>query len=239
MADQIAIFLAKLVTYGGGVALITYTVMRIFASKWLSLEFDKKLRAYEHEHNKEIERLRSELTRSFDKRSKLHQREFEALPDVWSKVCDAYWNVRGLVSPFQQHPDLNRMNPGQLESFISGSDLASWQKDEIRGTSDKTRYYIDNIFWHRLHECRKLVTQASNSLGKSGIFISADTRRKLDELTQLLWNALTEEELNHSDRPSPRLKEDIDKLMKEGEELKETLEEEVRNILWEQTSGAP
>lgn len=239
MYDVVIVFLAKLLLAGGGIAVIVWGVLQAFGSKWLSAEFDKRLKALQHEHNKEIERLRSDLTRAFDRRSKLHQREFEVLPEVWAKTCDAYWQTRSLVSPIQSHPDLNRMSAPQLESFIADCELLEWQKEELRQEKDKTRYYMEKSFWHRLQNTRALVTAASNSLGKLGIFINKDTRQRLDDLTSLLWSSLVEEEMNRAERPVPRLRDDISRLMKDGEQLRESLESEIREILWQESQGAP
>lgn len=239
MYDQAIVFLAKLLLAGGGLAVVIWKLLERFGSGWLESEFDKRLKALEHEHNKEIERLRSDLTRAFDRRSKLHQREFEVLPEVWAKTCDAYWNTRGLVSLIQSHPDLNRMSGPQLEDFLSECELREWQKDELRREGDKTRYYMDKVFWHRLQKTRGMVTAASNALGKLGIFINKDTRQGIDDLNSLLWNALVEEEMNHAERPVPRLRDDISRLLKEGEKLRDDLESEIRDILWEKSQGAP
>jgi hypothetical protein len=233
MYDQAIVLLAKLLLAGGGLAAIIWKIVEHFGTKWLTTEFEKRVKALEHEHDKEIEQLRSDLTRAFDRRSKLHQREFEVLPEVWAKTCDAYWNTRGLVSSIQSHPDLNRMSGPQLEAFIAECDVRDWQKEELQREADKTRYYADKIFWHRLQKTRGMVTAASNTLGKLGIFINKDTRKRIDDLTSLLWSSLAEEEMNHSERPVPRLKDDIGRLMKDGEKMREDLESEIRDILWE------
>lgn len=235
MEDELLLFLAQVLLAGGGIAAIVWKLLQTFGSTWLSTEFDKRLRAIQHEHNKEIERLRSDLTRAFDRRSKLHQREFEVLPEVWARTCDAYWQTRSLVSPAQFHPDLNRMSQPQLESFIAGCELLDWQKDELRQESDKTRYYADKLFWHRLQQARGLVTAASNSLGKLGIFIHKDTRDRLDALNSLLWSALLEEEINRAERTDPRLRDDIGRLLKDGDQLRESLESEIRETLWDES----
>ena len=239
MYNDAIVFLAKLLLAGGGIAAIVWQLLKAFGSKWLSNEFDKRLRALEHEHNKEIERLRSDLTRAFDRRSKLHQREFDVLPEVWAKTCDAYWHTRSLVSPAQSYPDLNRMSAPQLDSFVAGCELLDWQKIELKNEKDKTRYYIKEVFWHRLRNAQGLVTAASNSLGKQGIFINKETRQRLDDLTSLLWSSLSEEEMNQAEGFIPRVRKDSDRLMSEGEQLRESLESEIRDILWQESPGAP
>ncbi len=238
MTDQIITLLANVVVAGGGAFVVAYAAVRHFGAAWLSAAFEKRTKRIEHEYNKDIERLRSELTRSLDRRSKLHQREFEVLPEVWGNVCDAYWKTRSLVHPFKQMPALDRMSGAQLNSFIDECELPKWQRDELRQTQDKTTFYMEKIFWVRLSECRGCVTSASNLLGKQGIFINKDTQRKLDDLMKLLWDALAEEEMNHQVNAKPRLRDDIDRLLKDGDTIREDVEADIRRIIWDEQIAA-
>jgi len=96
------------------------------------------LEAYKHQQQKELEELRFKISGLLDRTTKLHQREFEVLPEAWAKLVIAHAKVQGLVSAFQEHPDLDRMTPKQLEEFIQNSQLKQWQKDELRSADGNT-----------------------------------------------------------------------------------------------------
>ncbi|CAE1136319.1 hypothetical protein [Xanthomonas euroxanthea] len=83
--------------------------LKKLAENWLNEKFKSRLQGLAHTQNREIERLRSELTTFFDRATKLHQREFELLPLVWDEVHEAFWSTAALASSFQTYPDLNRM----------------------------------------------------------------------------------------------------------------------------------
>jgi len=46
------------------------------------------LLAYKHEQQKELEHLKFSINAQMDRATKLHQREFEALPEAWSNSTD-------------------------------------------------------------------------------------------------------------------------------------------------------
>lgn len=186
--------------------------------------------------NKEIERLKSELTKSFDRAAKLHQREFEALPQVWDKVSEAYWGTAGLVSPLQSHADLNRMVPKQLSSFIAQCELSEWQKDEVLASSDKTQKFNELNYWHKLSRTLNAHRDADVALSRIGIFVPDAIKEKLQSILDLVHSALVEDQINHEHPPikfSERLKNDIDRIRTDGKAWMEDAEKLIKNRIWE------
>lgn len=114
MPDTVIQWILSVLAAGDGLSFIVYQIFKNLAEGWLDDKFKSRLQDLAHVHNKEIERLRSELTKSFDRATKLHQREFEVLPMVWDEVHEAFWRAASFVSPLQLHPDLNRMQHEQL-----------------------------------------------------------------------------------------------------------------------------
>ena len=236
MLDQLFEILGKLLLLGGGGALIVYQVFKFLAAKWLEEKFKKNFQQLVHDQNKEIERLKSDLTKSFDRAAKLHQREFEVLPQVWGKVSKTYWATASLISPLQMHPDLNRMQPKQLESFIAKSKLAEWQKDELLATLDKTKKYQEQIYWHKLSHCFNLHRVGNISLSRTGIFVQDPIKEKLQAILDLAYGALIEDQINHEQpptRPSDRLKKDIDRMGTDGKTWMEEAEALIKARMWE------
>ena len=135
--EQVLKFVGAVVLAGGGVSLIAYQAFKHLAARWLDSKFDERLQALRHAHGKELEQLRFKIAALLDRTTKLHQKEFELLPEAWSKLNDAFWEVRAFVSPMQAYADIDRMTPPQQEEFIEGSRLTSWQKDELRKSDQK------------------------------------------------------------------------------------------------------
>src|SRR5713226_6531111 len=167
--DQVLKVIGWIVLAGGGLSLIVYQVFKQLATKWLDAKFEERQQALKHQHGQEIEQLRFKISALLDRATKLHQREFEVLPEAWSKLNDAFWNVRGFVSPMQSYPDINRMSKPQQDEFIESCPLKEWQKGELRNAQDKMKLYQEQIFWHELNDAQSKAREAYTYLIKNGI----------------------------------------------------------------------
>jgi len=137
--DQVLKLVGGLVVAGVSLSLIVYQAFKHLAVKWLDARFDERLQAIKHEHEKEIERLRFNISALLDRATKLHQREFEVLPEAWSKLNDSFWCTRGFVLPIQSFPDIDQMVQPQQEEFIASCRLMEWEKAEIRQANERIR----------------------------------------------------------------------------------------------------
>ena len=238
--DTILKAVGLIVLGGGGLAAIVYSFFRFLGAKWLETKFSERLEAYKHKQQKELEELRFRINSLFDRTTKLHQREFDVLPEAWGQLNDAYWFTRSFTSPLQTYPDLRRMTAAHLEDFLKDCPLTGWQKDELRASEDKTQYYQDAIFWHRLAECRKAARDCHVYLLKSGIFLPADLRRKFKDIEDLIWAAIQEHEMIKTYPEMRKLRDTKEeKLRVDGEKMLEALEADVSGRLWNSTLEHP
>lgn len=163
---------------------------------------------------------------------KLHQHEFDTLPDAWSRLNDSWGLALSVVSPLQSYPDLDRMSVAQLDQFLASSHLDQWEQDELRSSSQKTDYYRGRITWQRLAEARLKSHETHIFLRKNGIFVLPSIRKKFDVLDQMIWDALVEHETNLTMNGFPRMTQKADALRRQSEPLLKELEGDVQNRLW-------
>jgi hypothetical protein len=234
---------AVLAILGGGAVVISalvgaaYGLFRLFSEKWLTARFNERLEAYKHQQQKELEELRFKISGLLDRTTKLHQREFEVLPEAWGLLVIAHGNVQGLVAAFQQYPDLDRMSPEQLAEFIDKSSLRQWQKEELRKASSKTDYYQMASRWVRLWEVRDLYRNYFIYQRKNGIFIRAEIKVLFKVISDLIQEALFEYEFELQHGADFRQWEARTKFSKQSDQLLEGLEQVVQQRLWDsQTS---
>lgn len=220
------------VVAGGGLSYIVFQTFKRLGAKWLDARFEERLQALKHTQQKELEQLRYKISALLDRTVKLHQREFDVLPEAWSKLNDAYWRVRSLVSPVQSYPDVGKMPVAQQEQFIADCKLEEWQKVELRQAVDKTKYYQTEIFWARLAEAKEDLRIAYEYHIKNGIFIREDLRQKFSTVHDLLWHALTEHETNRRYDMIPRKSEEVSKLNSTSDDFMKILEREIHQRLW-------
>jgi hypothetical protein len=207
-------------------------LFKLLGEKWLSSKFSERLEAFKHDQQKEIEHLRFEINKLFDRTTKLHQQEFDVLPKAWSLLVTSNNSARGLTAALQSYPDLSRMLPEELDEFLSKSPLENWQKEELKNETDRNGYYQRAIFWYRLSAVRKEHRKFALFLRRKGIFLPPALKDKFRQVEDLIWDALAECELNKNDAVWPKRLGDQDKLRKEGELLMKQLETEVQERLW-------
>lgn len=68
---------------GGGVAIVAYALLRFFGEKWMNAKFEERLAAFKHAQEKELEELRYKINALLDRTVKLHQKEFDVIPEAW------------------------------------------------------------------------------------------------------------------------------------------------------------
>jgi len=93
---------------------IAYLLFRTLATKWIESRFSERLEAFKHQQNQEIEHLRFRINTMMDWNVKLHQREFDVLPETWSLLTEAFNTIEPIALGFQQYPDLDKMSSSAL-----------------------------------------------------------------------------------------------------------------------------
>lgn len=217
---------------GGSVATFSYALLKIFGEKWLTARFEERLAAHKHAQQKELEELRFKINALMDRTIKLHQKEFDVIPEAWAQLVETHGVISSIVSPLQSYPDLDRMGEPQLADFVEKCPLANWQKEEVRNSAHKTDSYRKAISWHKIASGLQKMRDLYLLLRKNGIFIPEPTKSKFTDLEQLLHSALAEYEFNETYNVIPRSTEQQDRLRKSGEVLIKALEIEVQNRLW-------
>lgn len=197
MNEQLLKFLGEIVAFGGGAAGIAFLLFRYFGKSWIENKFSERLEHFKHQQALEVQRLRVEIDSTLSGVLKMQEKEFETLPEAWSKLDEAYSRVRSLVSPGQEYPDLDRMTPPQLEEFLEMSELLETQKNEVRDAREKVNKYQELIFWHRLHRVKKACSELDIYVAHHGIFFPPDLKDNFGKIVKELRSALIQKEIGN------------------------------------------
>lgn len=216
-----------------GVAGAAYAFFRYLGDKWLTIKFNERLESYRHEQQRELEQLRFRINTLFDRTVKLHQYEFDTLPELWAKLNEAFSSVASFVSPLQSHPDLDRMSQEHLDDFLSKSEIAGWQKEDLRTGPDKTRRHMKVRFWYDLNEVQGKYNDFNDAFVSKSIFIDEGLHKLIAELRTMMFDALFERRFEE-EHPNPRPErfEKCSALRKDGPAKLEQIGSAVRERLW-------
>lgn len=229
---------------GGGAIVIaaiagfSYWLFKLFSEKWLTAKFNERLEDYKHKQQRELEELKFKINALMDRTTKLHQREFEVLPEAWGKLIDARGHVLSITSPLQQYANLDVMTQHQLSEFLEQSPVANWQKEEIKVATGKTEHYKKAYDWHRYVEAIEKNRDFYAYLRKSGIFIREEIKVDFDAIGDLMHEALVEHEM-HLQHPiyGPDSRKSRTKFLNENDGMVKDLEKKVQARLWDSQTG--
>ncbi|MDD2706240.1 MAG: hypothetical protein PHU07_13040 [Acidocella sp.] len=183
---QVLAWLAALGLTGSVAAIGAFGLFRFFGKNWLEAKFQERLLAFKAEKDQELEKLRAEISRMLDRAAKFNAKEYEILPDAWKLLNAAFGATAYLVSAIKHRPDLGGMSEAQLSEFLDKSDLAEWQKDELRSAGEKNRYYGNVCSWKELNQATKALTEYNNYILLNDIFIENDVARKMSDVAREL-----------------------------------------------------
>jgi len=217
----------------GGVASIglassafAYAMFRLFTTKWIETRFSERLETFKHQQNQEIEHLRFRINTVMDWNVKLHQREFDILPETWSLLNEAFYTIEPIAIGYQQYPNLDEMSADRLEEFLEKSPLTAVQKTELKSESNKIKYYQSVKMMHDLNTAIDSYNQFHLLLAKNAIFVVEPIKTAVLALDQMLKEAIIERQV----QPQKFDKGVI--LNDKGKQLLKALEQGIQERLW-------
>jgi hypothetical protein len=229
--EIVALFLAKILAYGGGAAAVSYLLFQWLGKKWIENKFSERLEQLRHQQALELQRLRVEIDAMLSGALKLQEKEFSVLPEAWEKLNDAHGLVSWLVSPVQQFANVDRMTHQQLEEFLVSTELTKSQQDEVREAQDKGRRYQEIFFWHKLHKVKNAIAELQGFIAKNGIFLSFEIESKFSAISNKLWEATTSKQVGHEAEDWKMQRDGWDKIKNEAEPLYEEIKLAIQSRL--------
>jgi hypothetical protein len=197
MEQAIAQFIGKALAYGGGGAVVAYAIFTFLGKKWIEGKFAERLEVYRNELKKELEKTRYEINALFNRVTKIHEKEFEVLPEAWYKMQDALGRASQFTSYVQHYPDLNHMSQPGLEEFLEKSRLHEFEKQELLQKSDKLSYYKETIFWYELRDVEEAFFKFHNYIIKNKIFLTPELQEQFTKIDDVMWSAIVERKVGH------------------------------------------
>ncbi|WP_426238892.1 hypothetical protein [Pararhizobium sp. DWP1-1-3] len=214
----------------------TFAVFKFLGEKWISQRFAEQLEAYKSEQVRELERLRHKINGVFDRTKRLHDREFELLPDVWAKLVDARSEAGGYLAAFQQYANVDTMDVERLSEFLNRTQFSEAQKKDIKNATDKHKTYVSILERYRYSDVMDKLREANSGLSKNGIFLQPALREQFKKMIDLLHAAVIEHQANQEYNVHPWIRDGATKLKNEGEPLFKEIEESVAARLWDSTT---
>jgi hypothetical protein len=165
---------------------VAFGLFRFLGEKWIESKFAERLEAYKHAKVKNLEEVRFRISSIFNRVTKLHDKEFEILPEVWGKLNDAYLAVLRCVYRIRQHPDLNRLSEDQLQDFLTKNGFPEKEIQSVKQSDDRIVSYGNVITYRQIGEADLATLEFRATLTKYRIFLMPDLRERFDNIEERL-----------------------------------------------------
>jgi hypothetical protein len=185
MGQQIWSLVGKVVTAGGGGAVVAYAIFRFLGKGWI-----------EHQFAKELEAAKSEISILAARKLKLHDREFVVFPELWSKLNKVFVSLNQAVVSLRQVPDFQRMEATDLDSWVSRSDLLDHEKTYFNSEGDKGRAYGRILDLRDLNKAKGDFYEFHTYLQENRIFLSPEVKGKLSGIDNFMRESLVAKEID-------------------------------------------
>lgn len=154
-----------------------------FVIKW----FGQKLIENQLERGKE--KLKFRIESEFDRISKIHQREFEVLPTLWTFLLDSLGRLAYLTNPIKMVADLERKTPEELEEFLEHGKFKESEKAALRATTEKNQLLQRYNILEAIFEYERTSVEFHNFLLRNKIFLTREIFESFDKIDTLMMHA--------------------------------------------------
>ena len=231
------------VAAGGGGAVIAFGIIRAFGEKWLDSKFAGRLQELRHEHERQMESVRLETSRTLDRSTRLSEREFEASAEAWALIFDAYVRTMGALPGLRHQDDFSKLSDELARLVANKNDFEDWEIEGLlaRSAQDRNSYFSERKRAHELRDAKVAVHEASNYLSRKALFLEKGVHERLDAFIHRAWKAIVAREIimEIGAHDAEGIQRDDEDFRKNADAQVKELEQLVRSRFWGQAEPKP
>ena len=176
-------WLQQLLTVGGPTLAVGlsagFGLFKVLGPKLVDHRLNLRLERFKADRQTDLERLRQFLS---GRVSRIHEKEFEVLPEAWFMMQVAHGAASEAVTPFLfgfEQRDITTLTDEELDIFLSKETfLSDIQKARLRKSADRKTYFRDARELYSINDALEKYVLFSNYLFKHSIFMTEDLYAK-------------------------------------------------------------
>ncbi|MEL4069919.1 hypothetical protein WKW50_07200 [Ochrobactrum sp. GPK 3] len=181
---------------GGGGGLIAYRLLSTTAKGWLNKHFDTQLERFKGEQTKEIERIKAELNALHDRKQRLHQLEFNSIPQIWSSLCAADEQCRRFLSPLREYSDVKTLGDRGITESLSKFGAIDSEIQNVLQSSKKQESYQWFVEKYKYNHAVDKFLDFRKNYQEGSLYVDETLALLLDKYMNLSESALREQSNN-------------------------------------------
>jgi len=152
------------------------------------------------------------------------------LDGAWRKLKDALGAADTVYAPMKRAVELDRMPTELLEEFLDKSDLGQYQRNQIRRSEEKTKYYSEVLQAQEINRCWQNISDLREFVEYGRIYIQPDLADEFLACAHGLSVAMIDRETALQIREPPFFKEGREEVQKVREKVR-AIEARLRDLL--------
>lgn len=186
-----------------------------------------------HRNIREIEEMKFEFQRTFDRRTRIIQIELEILPKIWSLLLVATNRTKSAQARFRMSSDLTSMTKEDLAEWLDAAKISKINQNIILQACPEERNQLyskaDDI--RLCHEARLAAMEARNFLTENAILLPSDIFSELIAFSKLIDDAAFEAEMDALHGRLSKEDRKSDNFWKDSSEAIDNLGQKVRSLI--------
>jgi hypothetical protein len=168
-----------IIAYIGIPAGVLFLLLKFWGKKWLETYFQKDLESH-----------RYQLNTLFNRINKVHEKEFDVLPEMFSYMIDALDALKAATSAVKEYPNIMEMPDERLREILIEKDVPEYKIGHILSLSMKERQkdYQQIINFKKIYESKNKIIDFHKFVERNLLFLSDDLQEQFSKADGLMWS---------------------------------------------------
>jgi hypothetical protein len=232
MIEMLSALVGKIIIFGGGSVAIAYGFFIFLGKKWIENKFATQLEEYKTNQNKELEDFRYKIRTLFNRIVKIHEKEYEVLPEAWVKLHDARDSVSFLVKPWQSYPNFNRLKESNIRELLKTKyKWSDKQITELIDAENKDIFFNKVIFNQSCDDTQKKIIDFHRYIVRNSIFMSKELKEQFSKADDLMWTSFVNKKVGEEYGNFEKIQKSYKELEENVNSILDTIENLVQKRL--------
>jgi len=163
---------------------------------------------------------------------KIHEKEYEFLPEAWLKLHDAKDYISFLVYPVQTHPDFKYLKDDDIRESLKKN--YKWSDEQIAKlikASDRDKFFKEADFCQRSDETQNKIVDFHRYIIRNSIFMSQELKEQFSKADDLMRKSFVARKVGQEYKDFERIQESYEKLDNNIDNIIDAIEELVQKRL--------
>jgi hypothetical protein len=231
----------ELILASGGGALFVLAVLKFFGQRLVDASIARGMESLRHRNIREIEEMKFEFHRSFDRQTRVIQIELEIIPKTWSLLLEAVNKTKAAQARFRMVTDLSELSQEELIDWLMEGRISKANQALIikAKPSERNQLYSRADDIRLCFEARTAALEVRNFLAVNSVVMPAGLYEELVGLSKMIDDAAFDAEIEAVHGGIPKEDRRSDNFWKESDEAIQSLSAKVRTLLTKGSGELP